>query len=239
MSTFKTDLYEMCGQVAADFPGWSFGSGQFKTNALKHTELVVHLGLGFEQGLTPVCPSINIYNKKLSRLCRYIFSENGCASMVSMQVVAHTLKYLPEKLRTGFWIAQDKRSYLSLARPSEAVKDVTVDLAEARLVLVDVMRDAIHFIENHYDLSSENALLCGLPAKYTTRHVNSPYDQMEKMKGVMFCLVRILLGDFDFVENYRGDNYKTIYPKRIQDLNKIIDVVPELKRRFAETGTVI
>lgn len=239
MSTFKTDLYGICAEVADDFPGWNFRSGQFKNNSLKHTDLVVHLGFGFEHGATPVYPSINVYNKRLSRLCKHIFGVDGCASIVSMQVVAHTLKHTPEKLRTGFWVVQDKKNYLSLVQPSQAVKDITLDITEVRSVLIETMKDAISFIENHYDLASENALLNGLPPKYATRHVNSPYDQLEKMKGVMICLVRILLGDFDFVERYRSDDYKTIYPKRIQELDKIMDVLPELKRRFTETGTVI
>ncbi|MEJ0002748.1 MAG: hypothetical protein WDN30_02830 [Pararobbsia sp.] len=81
--------------------------------------------------------------------------------------------------------------------------------------------------------------MLGLPAKYATRHVNSPYDQLEKMKGIMLCLVHILCGDFDFVESYRGDGCKTIYPKRIRELDKIVGVLPKLKRRYAETGSVI
>jgi hypothetical protein len=47
------------------------------------------------------------------------------------------------------------------------------------------------------------------------------------------------LGDFDFVVRYRSDDFKTIYPKRTEELNKIIAKLPELKKRYAETGSVI
>ncbi|AXW13832.1 hypothetical protein CJO84_01315 [Ralstonia solanacearum] len=62
---------------------------------------------------------------------------------------------------------------------------------------------------------------------------------MEKMKGVMICLVRILLGDFDFVLNYRGDEFNTLFPKRFAELDKIIAALPELKRKYDETGSVV
>ncbi|CAH0445717.1 hypothetical protein [Ralstonia pseudosolanacearum] len=239
MTAFKPDLYEICRGVADEFSGWGFSSGQFKNKTLKHTDLIVHLGFGFEGGATPVQPSIHIINKRVSKLCRSIFGVDGYASIVSLQAASNTLKYTPEKLRTGFWVVQHKEEFLSLGQASQAVEDVTLDMIEARAALVATMKDGISFIENHYDLGGEDALLRGLPAKYTTRHVNSPYDQMEKMKGVMICLVRILLGDFDFVLNYRSDEFKTLFPKRFVELDRIIEVLPELKRKYDETGAVI
>jgi hypothetical protein len=239
MSTFKTEIFDLCKEVATEFPGWEFASGQFKNKSLRHTELVVHLGFGFEDDATPVFPSVNIVNKRVSKLCKAIFGVVGCASIVSMQVVAHTFTCRPENLRAGFWIVRDKKGYFSLAQPSQAVRDITIGIDEARPILVETMRDVISFIENHYQLGSEDALLSALPAMYETRHVNSPYDQLEKMKGVMLCLVHIVLGDFDFVEAYRDDSYKTIFPKRTQDLDRIISALPEIKKRYAETGSVI
>ncbi len=73
MMSFKSDLYEICHEVAAEFSGWSFSSGQFKNKTLKHTDLIIHLGFGFECGTTPVQPSINIINKRVSKLCKSIF----------------------------------------------------------------------------------------------------------------------------------------------------------------------
>lgn len=134
---------------------------------------------------------------------------------------------------------QDRKEYLSVGEPSQIVKDKTLDITEARSALIATLEDGIRFIQNHYDLGSENRLLQALPAKYTTRHPNSPYDQMERQKGVMLCLVHVLLGDFDFVERYRSDEFLTVFPKRTDELDKIIVALPELKRRYAETGSVI
>ncbi|WP_143708193.1 hypothetical protein [Ralstonia pickettii] len=106
-------------------------------------------------------------------------------------------------------------------------------------MLVATMKDAIDFINNHYDLSSEENLLRGLPAKYETRHPNSPYDEMDMGKGVTLCLVKVLLGDFDFVGHYMSDDFKTIFPKSMPELQKIADALPALKQRYAETGSVI
>lgn len=42
-STFKADIYEICSEVAGEFPGWNFVSGRFKNGALKHSELELPL----------------------------------------------------------------------------------------------------------------------------------------------------------------------------------------------------
>ncbi|WP_443114102.1 hypothetical protein [Herbaspirillum seropedicae] len=239
MKTLKEELYNVCNDVAAVFPGWRFESGKFKNKSLKHSDLIVHLGFGFEKNTTPVYPSINISNKRLSKISKQILGVDGYASSVSMQVIAHMLSYTPEELRTGFWIEKNKDGPRLRDGVVHSVESATVDISDASTVLIAVMKDAISFIEGHYDLSSEARMLSGLPAKYTTRHVNSPYDQNEKMKGVMLCLVHLLYGDFDFVESYRSDAFETIFPKRTVELDKIIAVLPVLRKRFSETGSVI
>ena len=146
---------------------------------------------------------------------------------------------MPENLRRGGWIHQDKKLQMALAPPSEQAQAGMIDITEVRPVLRDVMRDGIAFIEKHYDLSSEENLLRNLPPKYTSYVGTWGYDELEKQKGVTMCLVRILLGDFDFIMNYRSEDYKTIYPKSLTELDKIIAALPELKKRYAETGSVI
>lgn len=239
MSTFKENIYSICAEVSSLFPGWDFASGQFRNKTLKHTDLIVHLGFGFEANTTPVQPSIAINNKRAGKLCRRLLGTDSYTSVVSLQVVGHTLVYTPENLRFGYWILQNKDDFSSVGQSNQAVRDTALDISEARSALISTMKDSIAFIESHYDLSSEESLLKGLPAKYATRHVNSPYDQEEKFKGVMLCLVRILLGDFDFVARYQSDDFITMFPKRVPELNKIMMALPELKDRFAEAGTVI
>ena len=55
----------------------------------------------------------------------------------------------------------------------------------------------------------------------------------------MLCIVRLVLGDFDFVVRYHNDEIPTAWPKRMADVDKIIAALPELKRRYEETGSVI
>jgi hypothetical protein len=247
MSTFKDDLYGVCKEVAAEFPGWDFVSGQFKNKSLKHTDLIIHPGFFFDRGFTPLQPGITINNKKALKLSKYILGIERSTSIVNFQVIAQTLTNMPEPLRLMGTICQDKKSYMEEVRASgrfdektvKMLDDTAIDITEVRPVLVAMMEDGISFIEKRYDLSSEENLLKGLPAKYTTRHVNSPYDELDKQKGVMMCIVHVLLGDFDFVEHYRSDDFKTLFPKRTEDLDKIMSVLPELKRKFAEAGKVI
>ena len=239
MSTFKAKIDEICKDVAATSPGWSFTSGRVKNKALKHTDLIVDPDFAFRGGTTPVQPSIAIDNKRAAMLCKHIFGGASPVSTVSLQVVAHTLRHTPEKLRLGFWVVEDKDAYLSVGQPSQVVKEKTLGITEVRSVLIATLEDGIAFIDDHYDLSSEENLLRALPAKYATRHVNSPYDEMDRWKGVMLCVVHVLLGDFDFVDYYRSEGFKTTFPKRTDDLDKIVAALPDLKRRYAETGAVI
>ncbi|WP_321917386.1 hypothetical protein [Paraburkholderia sp. J11-2] len=239
MRTFKAQLYEICDEVSSQFSGWSFVSGQFKNRTLKHTDLVIDPGFGFERGTTPVQPSVCIDNKRAQKLCKYVFGANASTSIVNLQTVSHLLQQTPEELRLGFWIVQDRKEFLSVGQPSQIAQGRILDITEARCALIAMMQDGIAFIDNHYELGSEDGLLKGLPAKYTTRHVNSPYDQMEKFKGVMVCIAHILYGDFDFVERYQSDDFNTLFPKRTDDLDRIIAKLPEFKKRFAETGIAI
>lgn len=73
----------------------------------------------------------------------------------------------------------------------------------------------------------------------TVMCITPPYDELERQKGVMMCIVRSLLGDFDFVERYRSDDFKTIFPKRTVELDKLAAVLPDLKRRYTETGSIV
>jgi hypothetical protein len=250
MSTFKADLYEICKEVATEFPGWIFTSGKFKNKSLKHSDLVVDPGFFFERGFTSLQPSIWLENKRCAALCAELLGlkkgQSIATSMVNFQAVGDTLSHMPEVLRVTCLICQDKKSYIDTARALgqydekqiEALEARSVDVKEVFGILIAMMKDALSFIDSHYDLSSEEGLLKGLPAKYATRN-QIIYDEMEKQKGLMMCVVRILMGDFDFVVNYRSDEFKTIFPKRVTELDKIIVMLPELKKRYAETGSVI
>ncbi|WP_123863713.1 hypothetical protein [Burkholderia plantarii] len=250
MNTFKSNIYEICSEVVGEFPGWKFVSGRFKNGALKHSELIIDPGLFFERGFTSMQPSICIRNKRCEALYSKIFEIKKPqiipVSLVNFQVIADSLEYMPEAMRVRCLICEDKISYLMAIKgstdASEEMKmnlqNAAVGVGDARSVLVSMVKDGISFIANHYDLSSEENLLRGLPAKYLTRN-KIPYDEMEKQKGVILCVVRILLGDFDFVERYADADFKTIFPKRTDELDRIVAALPELKKLYAEAGSVI
>ena len=252
MSPFKSEIYALCTTIAeVDFPGWKFASKQFKNDLLPQTTLVIDPGFVFQRtgDSAWVSPNILVYNKKISRLYKYIFGKGKSvpASFVNTQQITHLFRLTPEKLRPTYYIEQDKEKYLAQVKAEGSFKEETlkrfeeksVDFSEARPVLTATLKDVMHFIDEYYDLGSEQALLSALPPRYTTRHERTPYSQTEQWPGVMLCVVRILLGDFDYVEHYRSDDFKTVYPKQVANLDKIMAALPELKRRHAETGSVV
>ena len=136
-------------------------------------------------------------------------------------------------------IVDDKGAFTSYAERTGANASGVLGVAESYDLFRGILEDAIWFFESHYDLSSEEALLNSLPPKYTTRHEKIPYDQLEAQKGIEYCIVRVLLGDFDYPLLYESDDFETIFPKRTDELEKVIAALPGLKTRYAGTGQVI
>lgn len=240
MSTFKSELFQICREVAEEWVDWSFVSGTFKNKSLKHTELQIHPAFAFRSGNTPLQPAVWMENKKSMALFKKILGRTRATSIVKFQVIAQDLHYMPEQLRRGCTILEDKQSLSAHLSPAhyDSVTKTLVEVSEAKPVLRAMMEDGIATIKRLYDLSSEDNFLHNLPPKYET-FKTLPYDEMDRQKGIMLCIVHILLGDFDFVEKYRSDEFKTQFPKQIDDLDKIIAALPELKRRYEETGKVI
>jgi hypothetical protein len=239
MGTFKENLYAICKEVATEFPGWDFAAGDFKNKSVKHTTQVVSLGFAFENGRTPLEPAARVENKKTMKLYKNLLGYSGSTSILLFQVLANELTHMPEHLRIGAWINQNRQSFLDYVTSIGKAKlaDDVVDITEVKPVLRAVLQDGIALIERHYDLSSEENFLKALPPKYIPRKGSS--WEYEGQRGVMMCIVRLCLGDFEFVERYRSDEYKTINLKRTVELDKIIAALPELKTRYAETGSVI
>jgi hypothetical protein len=235
MSSFKTTLYEVCESVVAEFPDWSFAAGAFKNKTLKHTVLTIGLGFSFRDGNTPLQPALVIEHKKSMALFKKLNGYEQPTSIVPLQNVAQLLERIPEKLRLGGWILEDKNLQATLAPPSELARDRMIDLTEARPVLRAVIMDGIALIGRFYDLSSEDDFLRNLPPDYKTRASSIPYDEFERNKGVMMCVVRALAGDFDFAERYRSDSYQTMFPKRFKEIDTVIAALPELKALYGET----
>lgn len=235
MNSFKDKVHELCDEVVAEFPDWSFAAGVFKNKTLKHTILTIGLGFSFRDGNTPLQPALVIEHKRSMALFKKLNGYEQPTSIVPLQNVAQLLEHIPEKLRLGGWIVEDKKLQATLAPPSELARDRMIDLTEARPVLRAVIMDGIALIGRFYDLSSEDDFLRNLPAEYKTRASSIPYDEFERNKGVMICVVRALAGDFDFAERYRSESYQTVFPKRIKEIDNVIAALPELKALYAET----
>ncbi|MFP3550582.1 hypothetical protein SB861_07685 [Paraburkholderia sp. SIMBA_049] len=229
MSTFKSDVFDICDRVAEEFPGWEFKSGQFVNKALRHSVLIVHMGFGFKQGTTMVAPSMSIDNKRANKLTRQLLGFGRDTSLVNMMSISHLLTLRPENLPLIPMIVDDKDASVKFEKRTGADASGVLSLAESYELFRGVLKDAIWFIEVHFDLSSEEALQNALPPKYTTRNERSPYDQLESQKGIEYCVVRVLLGDFEFPLKYQSDDFKTIFPKRTDELEKIIAAIPELR----------
>jgi hypothetical protein len=235
MSAFKTKVFELCEAVVAEFPDWSFAAGAFKNKTLKHSVLTIGLGFAFRDGNTPLQPSLVIEHKKSMALFKKLNGYEQPTSIVPFQNIAQLLEHMPQALRLGGWILEDRNLQASLAPPSEAARDRMIDLTGVPAVLRAVLMDGIELIGRFYDLSSEDALLRKLPAQYATRASTIPYDEYERSKGVMMCLVRAFAGDFDFAERYRSDSYETVFPKRVKEIDTVIAALPELKSLYGET----
>jgi hypothetical protein len=149
-----------------------------------------------------------------------------------------SLEHTPEALRLGAWIFEDKNCQMAVAPPSELAKKRIIDITEARSVLRGTMMDGIALMGKLYDFSSEENFLRNLPPKYSTRADTIPYDEFERQKGIMLCVVHMLIGDFDYVDRYSSDDYRTVFPKR-PELGNIVAALPALKRAYAETGRII
>jgi hypothetical protein len=236
--TFKSELFDICSEIAGEFPDWSFSSGAFNNKQLKHSTIMIACGFYFRHGNTPFQPAICIVHKKSAALYKKLFGYDLYTSVVPLQNIAQRLRHTPADFRTGSSIYQDKAMNIALAPRSELAQKRMLDITEARPVVRATMMDGIELISEFYDFSSEDNFLRNLPPKYETRASTIPYSEYEQQRGIMLCIVHMLLGDFDFVERYSSDDYKTIYPKR-PELATLMAALPELKRKYAETGKIV
>jgi hypothetical protein len=239
MSGLKTKLYEICNDVALEFPDWYFSSGEFKNKSLKHSTLAINPGFGFALNKTPLQPAVVIYHKKSMALFKRLNGYDLPTSIVPFQNVPQLLEHMTENVRGLCSIWADKNRQINLTSPSEEAKKRMVDITESRPILLAMMKDGIGLIEKLYHLGSEETFLRNLPPKYTPGSEKVPYDEFEKSKGVMVCIAHALVGDFDFAYKYRSDSYSTIFPKKIKEIDNLLEVMPELKIQYAKTRNAI
>lgn len=238
MSGLKSKLYDICSQVASEFPDWDFSSGEFKNKSLKHSTLAINPGFSFALNNTPLQPAVVIYHKRSMALFKELNGYELPTSIVRFQNVPQLLQHMPADLRGLCWILADKNLQMNLAAPSEESKKRMIDVAESLPILRAMMVDGIALIEGLYRLDSERGLLGNLPPKYIPGCDKVPYDEFERSKGVMVCIAHALIGDFDFAQKYREDNYSTIFPKKIREIDRLLEVMPQLKIQYGKASNV-
>ncbi|AXL50614.1 hypothetical protein DSC91_002908 [Paraburkholderia caffeinilytica] len=241
--TFKSEIFEICQQVAVEFHGWKFtSSGDFVNKALKHTDLIVSPGFVFNaEPSCSVSPVAGIKNRKIVRLYKDLFGREPFWTLsVKFQLES-------EKYRGAISVKRiypQKVPFTTAHEEPNCWPDGFIVRAEALTYLRGVLTDGRRYVEKYFDLSSEESLLRNLPVSYqwmdkgigNSGQMGSFYEESD---GIVHCLAAIILGDFDFVERYRSDEFKTMTPKRVHEIDKIVSVLPELKRRFSETGSVV
>ncbi|MEX3958406.1 hypothetical protein [Trinickia sp. EG282A] len=241
--TFKTEIFDIGRQVAVQTADWAFSSaGDFVNKGLKHTDLVVSPGFTFNnEPSCSVTPIAGLRNKKIIRLCKEILGRDPFWTL-SIKFQLESEKYRgpasPKRIyprKVPFTTVHGEPNYW----PADFItQEQTYDY------LRGVLADGNEYLGRYFNFESEEALLSHLPMTYRWMDkgignaglMGSFYEQMD---GIIHCLAAIVLGNFEFVERYASDDFKTMAPKRMQDLAKIISALPELQRRFAETGKVV
>jgi hypothetical protein len=244
--TFKEDIHAICHEVASEFEDWTFvpSLGAFKNKTLKHTDLLVAPGFYFKAGLsTSVQPCACVMNKKVAKLFIELFGYD--AQMVSIiQFQSESSVYRsPGRVSAIFPEEGPFTNSQGVPQPWPSHFIVT---AQAKDYLRQVLTDGIRYLHKYFNFTSEEALLRNLPVRLRDREpaleelLKGWGDQYyENISGILHCLAAIVVGNFDFVERYASDDFKTITPKRETELQKIMAALPEFKRKFAATGKVI
>jgi len=235
MSSLKPEMFQLCKEVAGECEGWNFVGNVFKNKALKHTDLIVSPSFSFYGSDNPSCalqPAVHISHKKSLTLCKRIIGYEYSTSFVRFDRARDELKHYPVKMASLTIWRHKFPSFRDASGREQPWSEYWLSFDEAKPVLKGMLMDGIALINKYYDLSSEENLLRHLPIDQKT-------EGAEESMGVMLCIAHVLLGDFEFVERYRSDDFKTELPKRLKEVDAIIAALPELKRRYAETGSVM
>lgn len=234
--TFKDDIYQICREVATEIEGWSFVTGSFKNKTLKHTDLIVDPGLYFKGGGCDTQPIAGVVNKKAAKLCKMVVGQDLWLLRIKFQLESADYRGLTSVMH----IYPEKFPAVDAHGKSCPWPTQWIVREQAKDYFRKVLADGISFLHKYFDLTSEGNFLGHLPTTFKWMAGGWPdgsfYDGQD---GIMLCVAALVRGDFDFVERYASDDFKTGRPKREVELSKIMAALPGLKRKYAEMGTVI
>jgi hypothetical protein len=234
--TFKDDIYQICKEVASEFEGWNFVAGSFKNKTLKHTDLIVDPGLYFKSGGCDTQPCVAVNNKKAKKICQLVVGWDNWSLLIKYQLESADYRGVNSVMH----IYPEKFQAVDMYRKPCAWPTQWIVQAQAKDYLRKVLTDGIGFLHKYFDLSSEEKFLSHLPTSYKWMDGGWPdgsfYDGQD---GIMLCVAALVRGDFDFVERYASDDFKTDRPKRELELSKIMAALPNLKRKYTETRSAM
>lgn len=239
--TLKQDLIQSAKDFIATKPDWEYSSkGMYKYKISKNTDVSIYLGFNFKSSSCFMQPSVWVQNKKFSKLAKEILGYEGYGFPIQFQSV------LPRPNLAKISICfRDQKTYdnngnLIYWDSLSRLRD------QAPEIFSGIFDEGLKIIDEYLDLSSEENLLNNLPLTRNPQFglngeelFTPPYMFCEGSSGPAQCLLRIVVGNFDFVEQFASGVLEGVYDKRTAELNKILAALPELKRKFAETGSVI
>jgi hypothetical protein len=138
----KTDAIELCKKIANDYDGWEFIGGNFKNKKLKHTDIILDLGLSVSAGRGSIEPSTEALNKKIKLLDKKIVHEKPLAYTSFIRHASFEENY-------------DFHSELFY----------TLEDGKAEHVIRHALDVSIEILEKYYNYTDEQEFLENLPVK--------------------------------------------------------------------------
>lgn len=236
--TLKNEIDEICAEVVTEFEGWCYGASVFKKKLFKHVTLGIRPAFGYTNGIDPhtmISPNIWIELRPLERLMKAIVGYDTILSFILFQQVKQDLQHFPANMVVGGAIWKNRRDHI-VEHSGKLIPwpQGWIGIEDAPSIIKAMMTDGIALIHKYYDLSSEANLIANLPLGDQTTILGA----REGSFGVMYCLSRCATGDFDFVMKYRNDEIKTVTPKRMDEIDKIVAALPALKAKYEKTGSI-
>lgn len=201
----------LCKKIVQDYESWEYTANAFKNKSHKHTELMIDmLWTGSSVSISSQ-PVVIISNKKIEKIWKkYIVRSVGWTQFMRiMNPVDQRLQYRAR------------------------IKDLVADNAEG--YIRDVLNIGIRMLEENWDFSSEENLLRNLPADDPTLS-DGKNGLLEDDSGTRYCIARMLLGDFEYIQDFYNDEVKTKRPKRKADLEKLMQHVADMKSAYDKQG---
>jgi hypothetical protein len=206
--TLSKQIELLCKDIAKDYDGWEYAAKKFQNKLLKHTDkIIIPRWTGSPISISSQ-PIVGIYNKKIEKIWRYTGKSKGDWSQF-LRIMNPENQKLQYRAR---------------------IKDLVTDNAED--YIRDVLNIGIRMLEENWDFSSEENLLHNLPIDDPT----FPYRKnglLEDDLGTRYCIARMLLGDFEYIQRFYNDEIETIRPKRKNDLEKLMANLPDIKAAYA------